>query len=617
MFITKRLLLNILLIFSVVAFLFMSFTLYGEFLLSGDAIDEMSSLRIPKIEGFSSMGPAGGETDGFTDGQVVLDIDHAVMQVGVVVGDGGDDIVATVREWCSYNKYGCTLFLGLPGADTAEDVDLLIFGDCDFSGESAKTLNAYGELGVTMIFTSLPEFEVISQSAGLADCFGIQNCVDAEFEIDGIRLFHDFYLCGDRIYTKDDDYGTKDEMNLTIPYYTLRPGYEVFAVAILDGQEEQGIKDEKMPPLLWRTNLKNSRAYVIGNDFFSGNALIGTLTAMVSNSREVFLYPIINAQMNSIINFPWLTEENTEEIREVYGHTPKTLGENIIWPSVVQTLFSYHSTADFYVGSQLDYTLEAQKDPQLIEFYTKQIRRRLATMGISLGQVSDVSDDEIIRKNREFFSEMLPENQFSTLYSGDATYEELKPYFEDEDSLLSDVHYIVSDRDTKKPLISCINGDTIQVQLITNGFSYRAKDDIELISVMTALGYNNQYLDASSVLYAGDSDDYWNNQSIVWASEITYYRQFKDFDFATMRDFGEKAETFLGLSYNYRAEENEIHISLNTDSEVSFILRLCNDEITGIEGAQYTRITDTAYLLKTSAENVTITTQPLHEITSP
>lgn len=616
MCISRKALFTILTLFLVIFFLFMSLTIYGNILTDEDFINEkaLSEIKDSVSDALNIKDPDGdilgavGEID--VSGTLTA---SKVQRVAVISNHGDNEVTNAVLTWCMLYKYACKIFDYWPAADEIENYDIVVSDDIPQTADSIKRLDGICEAGIDVIITHISNVRVLSDNASLRDTLGIKSIVSEQYEIDGVHVYGDFYLGTDRLYHDDDYYGENDDMRLTLPYFSLRPGYEVYAAAILDDQDELGIKNEEMPPLLWRTATQNANVFVINSDVFAGNALTGTLTAFVSRASQTFVYPVANAQMNCIFNYPWLLAENNDELAQLYGHRAYTLSSSVLWPNMVQTIYSYHKTADFYVSAQTNYDAVAEDENGMAEYAIKQIRKLLGTMGLSLKQTSDQPLESILESNRKFFEEKFPSWRFSSVYCGDFRPSDLAPYLSDEDGILGRVSMVLYERENGDPLISALDGNVLVLGLTSYGFRHEALDDIELMANQTALALDMQYIDMNRVLYPKNDGDYWNKLSIDWASAITYYNDYKQFDFVLADELENRVRNLLSCDYNYAEAGSSLTIKtagIKSGETAYFIIRMFNTVPDTVTGGTLTKLSDTSYLLKAQADEVVITEKP-------
>lgn len=616
-----RTLWTILTLFAVIFILFMSLTIYSTILISDDFTND-GAVRNPAkaLSGLSealdskNLKESNSSPEQFSAG--------GARSVAIVRTLEGGTATESAKQWSVYSKLSYRVFDGFSGAEELSGYDVVVFDRCPTDVAEIKELEKLCESGATIVFTELCEIGHIVNSPKLRSILGIETVENQAFEIDGVHLYKDFYLSSDRLYVDDDYYGDEDDMRITIPYFTLKPGYEVYAAAVIDAQDELGIENEKLPPLLWKTTFKNSQICVINSDAFAGEALIGTLTAFISRTSHdgVYIYPVVNAQTNNIMGYPWLQQENDDALYGIYGHESDTLSRSVLWPGVVQTLYVYHQTADFYVSARTDYYSEPiAKESNMASYSIRQIHKTLGTLGLSLKQRSQEPLSEVIKENEEFFAELAPSWRFSSVYAGDFTADELKPYLSDKDGILGDVSMVLTDKKAGEPIISIVNDDVVALGLTSYGFKHEARDDIALLATETALALDNQYIDMDRVMYPADSNDYWNNLSIDWSSAATYYNDFKSFDFVLATELEDRVRNLLLTDYSYETSADKIVIKLDKpqDSAAYLIVRMFSTKPGKVEGGELTQLTESSYLLKAESDTVTIEQKQLYWLDGP
>ena len=278
----KRILFSILLIFLVLFLLFM-FSALSSNMLTKPGTNSRDQAATAQTAGPALMQDAfalNGDTAQASQAQTLA----AANPLAVLVGTAESEL-NVFKEWCVYNKYAYTVYQTWPDADALTGASVLLCGRMQYSAETAQTLQSYAQTGVPLVFTRLPEYAALAANPALADCFGIAKCVDPAREVDGLKLFADFFLSKERIYEAGDFYGDLDDTQTPVPYYTLRTGYEGYMVGLLNDQEALGIPNEELPTLLWRTVTGNSQVFAVNTDLFDGERMLGVITAFLSAAK--------------------------------------------------------------------------------------------------------------------------------------------------------------------------------------------------------------------------------------------------------------------------------------------------------------------------------------------
>jgi hypothetical protein len=560
-------------------------------------IDIMNSITSDSLNLSSTSGQSGSGREAFSPQEKL----HVA-----ILSESTDDVNTQILiEWCVYSKYMYQLYPFLPDADIIADYDVVLFGDYSVTAEDTEILFSYATMEKALIFTQLPEYKEISSNRRLASFFGIQKEVNEAITADGIKVFSDFMINKERIYTKGDYFGDEDDTQITIPYYSLSPGYEVYAVGMFNNQEELGILDKDLPPLLWRATAGNSFVYVINSDIFEGVSMLGVLTGFMAHLGEFYVYPIVNAQTISLIDYPYFSDENSETLQHIYSRTSEAMARDLLWPNIVQILKNYGGSYSFFAAPQLDYQDGVGSKDNYIGFYLREIGKLPGNMGLSLGQVSDTNLTDMVSENERFFKDYLPDYDFTALYAGDFSTGEIERNLNKD--FLEDISLIMSDYEKGDNLLSFLDEDVLSVKFNLDGYQHETRDNLRMNSIENALGMCNVKVDIGRVLYPKDDSDEWNNLSLTWSKGDTYFKDFSVLDMVPVYEMEKRVRRFLAMDYICEYDQNDVAIQIDQfDEEAYFILCTNNRTIDSVENGTAKKITDTTYLIKAADAEVRI-----------
>lgn len=538
------------------------------------------------------------------EGRTVLNPDKK-LQVSILSGGIEDNTSKVLIQWCVYNKYLYKVFYTLPNTTELAEFEVLLFGDYEITASDTNTLYSYAELGKTMIFTRLPDYQLLNSNRRLAAFYGIRDSISETVTADGIKIFPDFMINKERIYRKDDYFGQLDDTEVSIPYYSLAAGYEVYSVGLLENQEELGIEDKDLPPLLWRTTTSKSFVCAVNSEIFDGMTMLGVLTGFMAHLGEYYVYPVVNAQTISLISYPYFSNENQEAMQQLYSRDSEGVARDLLWPNVVQILKNYGGSYSFFAASQLNYLDQTGPKNDYIDFYLREIGKLPGNMGLSLGQVSEKDSKDIMAENEDFFKNNLPDYIFTALFSADISSEELKESLNSD--FYKDISLVMSDYGEGENILEFLKDKVLSVKFNLNGYEHETMDDLRMSSIENILGMCNMKVDMTRVFYPADSSDEWNNLSLKWSKGNTYFSDYKAFDMVTVGEMENRARRFLALDYTLEYNINDIAIQIDHfQEEAYFILRTNNRRIDHVDNATALAISDTAYLIKAEAADVTI-----------
>lgn len=527
------------------------------------------------------------------------------QRVAIITQDETDNTTNTLVEWCVYNKFFYEIYTSLPSNEEVSDFDLLVFGDINLTYKDSDKLFNFASQARPMFFTQLPDYEELAANRKLANFFGIGETINNNFLVDGIRIFPDFMLGGERIYAKGDYFGNEDDTQIIVDHYKLSAGYKVYSVGLLDKQDELDLEDKDLPPLLWRTKTDDAFVFVINSDIYRGASMLGVLTSFMSDSREYHIYPIVNGQTISLINVPYFSDENKEPINQKYSRTPQALSRDILWPDVIQVLMNYGKSYNFFASSQLDYSKNPEFDEKNIDFYLNEIRKLSGVMGLSLGQVSNVDINDVIEKNNQFYKKHMPNYKFDALFVEDFAFDEDNNIFEYD--ILKDISLLMSDYKAGDRLIDYIDNNVLSIKYNLSGYQHETMDNLRMYCIENALGMSNMKVDVKEVFFPEDDTDEWNKLLIEWSKGDTYFNDFSEFDMISIYELEDRVRQFLALDFVYEYTDNEINMKIsNLDEEAYFILTTHGKTIDFIQNANAIEISKDRYLIVIFDEDVQI-----------
>lgn len=516
-----------------------------------------------------------------------------------ILDDNSDaDRSFVIEEWCTYRKFQYRKMNSLKEC-AGEVPDFIVVGRYDCSGDITNIIMTYLEAGSNVIFTEMPDYEAVANDKAYMDMLGIVNCKQESINVEELHIFNDFFVSRERIYSNKDFYGDKNKFKMEIPYYELRAGYQVFAQA-----KVKDVEYMDYPPVLWRTYTGKGLVFVVNTDLFEGKNLLGILTAFSSQCDSFDVYPVVNAQTVSVINFPVINNENKELFEKTYDRDMYSFSRDILWPGVSTILQNYNKSYNFFMAPKLDYSNDDMTHNPDIEYYYSEIVAKLGSLGVSYDQVSDQSLAHIKSTLDEATQNDMPYFRQRAVYVPDGSLGE-------EDSVKDGNSNIVfTDLADERPIVEREDDGTIRVCFTSCGVKHNIDEDLRLISVETTLGIDMQSTNIMDVLFEND-DTYWEKVSTKWASETTYLNDFNQFDTLSVEESRVRFNDFLLMDYEAkRVDDNSIQINITTGNAPGyFILRLWNEQVTGVSSGEYKKINDTTYLISVADKDTVVSTK--------
>lgn len=545
---------------------------------------------------------ADGENQ-WTPSDSVTGADSSVVFIGNKAGDMG----TAVSRWCTYAKrklISCKSVSTYKSDDKNLPEMMILESEKYADGDNLTTLETLEKKGVIIVFGCLENAKNIQNNKALMKFLGIQKVVAEETHLAGVKLFEGLLLGGEVTYntSKDKEEKKRQDLELDVPWYQVGSGTKTYMVGLLDEKTGKNVENEDLPTIIWRNGIDYGSVFAVVGDYMKDSTALGLLDGMRAEALQYTIYPIVNAQNLSMVNFPVFADENNTEMLKLYSQSVTGIARDIMWPALISVVEKSDMKMTCFIQPQADYTDDIEPKSGNLEFYLKQMKEQSAEAGISLEyQKLDKAEDKVT-KDTEFFENEKTDYRFGAAFAKE---KDLKGILKDTDSgLLGDVGTLVCDYTENQPVVSYYS-DSVTLQTVTSdGMNYAYSDDIRMRSIQTALGYTNVMLDMYDIFWPQEKTDRWEVMQKRFSSNLlTYWKNFRDFDSTTLSESNARIRTFLNLAYSQSREDNMIMLQT---SEVGswFILRTHGEEIDEIDGGSQTEIEADAYLI--CAEDTTV-----------
>ena len=586
--------------FSIAIMMFVLFFLFQFSMVLRDSkntYDVNSSLAEKKADGENQWTPSDSNST------TVIGADSSVVFVGNEDGDMG----TAVSRWCTYAKrklISCKSVRTYKSDDKNLPEMMILESEKYADGDNLTTLETLEKKGVIIVFGCLENAKNIQNNKALMKFLGIQKVVAEETHLAGVKLFEGLLLGGEVTYntSKDKEEKKRQDLELDVPWYQVGSGTKTYMVGLLDEKTGKNVENEDLPTIIWRNGIDYGSVFAVVGDYMKDSTALGLLDGMRAEALQYTIYPIVNAQNLSMVNFPVFADENNTEMLKLYSQPVTGIARDIMWPALISVVEKSDMKMTCFIQPQADYTDDIEPKSGNLEFYLKQMKEQSAEAGISLEyQKLDKAEDKVT-KDTEFFENEKTDYRFGAAFAKE---KDMKGILKDTDSgLLGDVGTLVCDYTENQPVVSYYS-DSVTLQTVTSdGMNYAYSDDIRMRSIQTALGYTNVMLDMYDIFWPQEKTDRWEVMQKRFSSNLlTYWKNFRDFDSTTLSESNARIRTFLNLAYSQSREDNTI--TLQTSEAGSwFILRTHGEEIDEIDGGSQTEIEADAYLI--CAEDTTV-----------
>lgn len=526
------------------------------------------------------------------------------------VGDSSSDMAEAVSRWCTYAKWDiskCSSMEKFKENDKNLPGMLILESEKYALDDNLKKIEELEQKGVIIVFGCLENAENIEKNQELQDFLGIYKIVSKKTELTGAKLFEGLLLGGEVIYETPEDKDERDrqDLQLNAPWYQVGSGTKTYMVGLLDqSKQKETVENEGLPTLIWRNGIRNGSIFCVVGDYMKDSTALGLLDGMVAEASSYYIYPVVNAQNLSMINFPVFADENNEQMMELYSQSITGMARDIMWPSLISIVEKGGLKMTCFMQPQTNYEDGIEPTSRDLVFYLKQMKEQNAEAGLSLQYKNAESLRDKLNQDAEFFRKADSSYKYGAAYTEEKDLDTVKALMNTE--LMKNVSTLVCEYTEDEPVISyCTDSVTLQ-SVTSDGMNYTYSDDIRMRSIQSSLGYTNVMLNMQKIFWPERKKDRWQIMQKRFSSNLlTYWKNFTGFDSTTLSESNTRTRTFLNLDFSETRTDDEITLK-TSESGSWFILRTHGEEIEEIEGGTQKKLEDNVYLIQAQDTTVKI-----------
>lgn len=526
------------------------------------------------------------------------------------VGDSSSDMAEAVSRWCTYAKWDiskCSSMEKFKENDKNLPGMLILESEKYALDDNLKKIEELEQKGVIIVFGCLEDPKNIEKNQELQDFLGIYKIVSKKTELTGAKLFEGLLLGGEVIYETPEDKDERDrqDLQLNVPWYQVGSGTKTYMVGLLDqSKQKETVENEELPTLIWRNGIRNGSIFCVVGDYMKDSTALGLLDGMVAEASSYYIYPVVNAQNLSMINFPVFADENNEQMMELYSQSITGMARDIMWPSLISIVEKGGLKMTCFMQPQTNYEDGIEPTSRDLVFYLKQMKEQNAEAGLSLQYKNAESLRDKLNQDAEFFRKADSSYKYGAAYTEEKDLDTVKALMNTE--LMKNVSTLVCEYTEDEPVISyCTDSVTLQ-SVTSDGMNYTYSDDIRMRSIQSSLGYTNVMLNMQKIFWPERKKDRWQIMQKRFSSNLlTYWKNFTGFDSTTLSESNTRTRTFLNLDFSETKTDDEITLK-TSESGSWFILRTHGEEIEEIEGGTQKKLEDNVYLIQAQDTTVKI-----------
>ena len=545
---------------------------------------------------------------------VLTDEDKVVKSISgyiVYIGDINTKTGNTVYEWCSYTKRNLLVYKTVSQYHRYNEKypdAILIDSDYVNIDSDIDTFSLLTDYGINLVFCTLPSYSAISENQRFEQLCGIsphRESVNAS----GLKLYSGFLFGGEAWYTKENDPDGKfQNMKLTMPWYNTSNATKTYMSAVVESEDGSKIDNEDQPAVIWRKSHDHAYVFCINGDYIKDISGIGILTAIMSESKDLDIYPVVDSQSVIVNNFPMFSFENDDAVEKYYLRNTSSLLENVIWPDISNLAESTGARFTFMAAPQINYSDNNLVSVREMDYFFRLFSEISSEAGLTTTRDDATSIDEKLTADAGIFSNYLSNYKFTSII---ARKDELENVLSSKNSLIDDVNTIVTDSQdyggTK--LFSYVNDNVINVECPVTSDKYTYSDDFRQRCFQTALAYTNIEFNMTGVCNPDDEKELWNEEIKSKSTALTsYMKNSKMFTKCSISQADKRIREFMAADYSYKQNSSYVSLDITGAQETTrFIVRLRTGEVENVSGAVCTKVEKGVYLITAQSKHVEMT----------
>lgn len=545
---------------------------------------------------------------------VLTDEDKVVKSISgyiVYIGDINTKTGNTVYEWCNYTKRNLLVYKTVSQYHRYNEKypdAVLIDSDYVNIDSDIDTFSLLTDYGINLVFCTLPSYSAISENQRFEQLCGIsphRESVNAS----GLKLYSGFLFGGEAWYTKENDPDGKfQNMKLTMPWYNTSNATKTYMSAVVESEDGSKIDNEDQPAVIWRKSHDHAYVFCINGDYIKDISGMGILTAIMSESKDLDIYPVVDSQSVIVNNFPMFSFENDDAVEKYYLRNTSSLLENVIWPDISNLAESIGARFTFMAAPQINYSDNNLVSVREMDYFFRLFSEISSEAGLTTTRDDATSIDEKLTADAGIFSNYLSNYKFTSII---ARKDELENVLSSKNSLIDDVNTIVTDSQdyggTK--LFSYVNDNVINVECPVTSDKYTYSDDFRQRCFQTALAYTSIEFNMTGVCNPDDEKELWNEEIKSKSTALTsYMKNSKMFTKCSISQADKRIREFMAADYSYKQNSSYVSLDITGAQETArFIVRLRTGEVENVSGAVCTKVEKGVYLITAQSKHVEMT----------
>lgn len=543
-------------------------------------------------------------TDKFDSSAHVADVTKLTTEYIVLTGDD-KEIQQNVVNALTYAKKGHQVYYNVESVPTdlwKTAKAVIVTTPNLFSLSDFDSLMRYVDRGMNVFFATLPK-EGSVQYDNYCEAMGIVSRT-GQATLEGFQAFEGLYAQGEVVC---NDYPLEVE-DIRVDATCRKYIFEYSS----DPNADQG----EMVPILWRTVYGEGQLYMLNADFMEEAYGMGLCIGVLGCMAGDFAYPIVDAKVNYVDSFPFLSYENGDNMMKFYSRDSQSFIRDQVWPSLVTMMKdSDIKFTGLYYAYITDAARKAEYNVETLSYFKKQFSKYECEFGFG-GYHKDVltgrefESDAMEESYDQFKWNMNNYNLVTYKYSNSITQSVQSEMLQK----LRNVRVYVSklesdDKDEYVAPLGFAESNIVNMPIICEEITPSYPDYWKACNMASGLGLSTHYFDLYNVITNTSNVNYeWMMYSQELAKEFNLLNRGTSWlTERTSAQAGYHAKRYLCLMPEVTFSGNSLTIKCeNFDDTATFIVR--TSKRLKPDDAKYTAesLSDDFYMIKLLKPEVTI-----------
>ncbi len=467
----------------------------------------------------------------------------------------------------------------------------------DFDGVMSKV-----KAGKNIFFAALPQegsplYDRYCANLGIVSRRGFA-------EIEGFQAFEGLYAQG-KIICYDYPLEVEDiRVDATCRKY------------IFEYSADPNAAQDEMVPLLWRTVYGNGQVCVLNADFMQNSYSMGLCIAVLGSMESDYAYPIVNAKVNYIDSFPFLSYENGDNMLRFYNRDSQSFIRDQAWPSLVTMMKDTDiKFTGLYYAYITDKGASSEINAETLSYFKKQFSKYDCEFGFG-GYHKDRANDreyqsDAMDRSYDYFKWNMPSYNLVTYKYSNAINQSVQ---NNTLSKFKNIGVYVSKLDKKNTSdyvapLSFAESNVVNMPIICEEVTVSYEDFWKACNMSSGLGLSTHYFDMYDVITNESDYDYeWMIYSQELAKQFNLLNRGTSWlQEKTSTQAGYSAKRYLCLMPEIKFTDTELKITCkNFDDKATFVVKTSKKLKPDEAKFLATEISDGFYMVEVYKPDVTI-----------